>query len=156
MPKHLPNSGGRWAEGEFKPKNPEKYLGDPDSIIYRSSWEREAFKFCDNNPHIVKWASEEIPIPYQKPNPQTGFLENSIYLPDLFVVIDDGNGKLRRELIEIKPKKQTMKSKARKPARRIQEEYTLMVNRLKWEAADHWCKQRNIRFRVLTEDSQFI
>jgi len=83
-------------------------------------------------------------------------LVDSIYLPDLFVVISDEMGEIRRELIEIKPKKQTQKSRARKPLQRANEEYTLMVNRLKWEAAEHWCKQRNIRFRLLTEDDQFL
>lgn len=155
MSKHRP-SGGNWRSGQFIPDNKDKYLGNPNEIFYRSSWEREAFIFCDKNPHVVKWESEEIPIPYQKPNPRTGFLENSIYLPDLFVVLDDGTGELRRELIEIKPKKQTQKSRARNPGRRLDEEYTLMVNRLKWEAADHWCKQRNIKFRVLTENDQFV
>ena len=156
MSKHRPNSGGTWKEGKFTPKNPDKYLGDPEEIFFRSSWEEEAFRFCDNNPHVVKWASEEIAIPYQKPNAKTGNMQNSIYLPDLFVVLDDGHGNLRRELIEIKPKKQTQKSRARKPGRRLQEDYTFMVNRLKWEAADHWCKQRNIRFRLLSEDDQFV
>jgi len=156
MPKHRPTSGGRWAEGQFQPKNPEKYLGDPNQIFFRSSWEQEAFKFCDNNPYIIKWASEEIAIPYRKPSPTTGMLVDSIYLPDLFVVISDEMGEIRRELIEIKPKKQTQKSRARKPLQRANEEYTLMVNRLKWEAAEHWCKQRNIRFRLLTEDDQFL
>jgi len=152
--KHKPS--GKWASGQFIPKNPDKYLGDPSDIIYRSSWEREAFGFCDNNPYVVKWASEEIAIPYQKPDPRTGALKNAIYKPDLFVAIDDGKGNLRRELIEIKPRKQTQKSRARKPARRMVEEYTLMVNKLKWEAADHWCNQRNIKFRLLSENDQFV
>lgn len=156
MPKHTPTGGGKWKQGQFIPKNPDKYLGDVSDILYRSSWELEAFKFCDNNPHVIKWASEEIAIPYVKPSPTTGLPINSIYLPDLFVVLTDGMGEIRRELIEIKPKKQTQKSRARKPGKRLDEEYTLMVNRLKWEAAEHWCKQRNIRFRLLTEDDQFI
>jgi len=156
MSKHRPTSRGKWKEGLFKPRNPEKYLGNVEDIFFRSSWEEEAFKFCDNNPHIVKWASEEIAIPYRKPSPTTGLLIDSLYLPDLFVVISDDRGNLHRELIEIKPKKQTKKSRARKPGQRLDEEYTLMVNRLKWEAAEYWCKQRNIRFRLLTEDDQFV
>lgn len=156
MPKHLPTGQGKWKEGKFIPKNQDKYLGDVNQIYYRSSWELDAFEFCDNNPHVIKWASEEIAIPYRKPSPTSGNLIDSIYLPDLFVVISDQHGNLSRQLIEIKPKKQTQKSKARKPGKRLEEEYTLMVNRLKWEAAEHWCMQRNIQFRLLTEEDQFV
>ena len=54
----------RGYRGSFKPKNPQKYIGDINSITYRSLWERKFMLFCDTNPSIVKWASEEIAIPY--------------------------------------------------------------------------------------------
>jgi len=155
MTKHKPSSRG-WVSGKYTPKHPEKYLGNPNDIVFRSSWEEQAFRFCDLNPHVLYWASEEIAIPYQKPCPRTGTVRNSIYIPDLFVVVVDSNNNIRRELIEIKPKKQTRRSRARKPQRRIQEDYTYFVNKLKWEAAERWCKERNIRFRILTEDEQFV
>ena len=55
------------VQGKFRPKNPEKYKGDPTNIIYRSSWELTVFKYLDTNSSILKWASEEIFIPYRHP-----------------------------------------------------------------------------------------
>ena len=53
--------------GFFRPKNPAKYSGDYKNIIYRSLWERNVFRWCDENPQILKWVSEEVVIPYYYP-----------------------------------------------------------------------------------------
>ena len=145
-----------WVQGKYTPRKPEKYLGDVNSIRYLSSWELEFFKFCDNNPNIIKWASEEIPIHYYKPDPRTGGLVSSIYYPDIFLVLKDKNGNYKKQLIEIKPFKQSKPSKARKPMRRMEEQYTYIVNQHKWDAAEKWCKTKGIEFRVLTEKDQFL
>ena len=50
--------------GTFRPKNPRKYAGDPNNIIYRSTWEARVMNWLDKNPNIITWASEEIAIPY--------------------------------------------------------------------------------------------
>ena len=51
-------------KGKWKPKNLEKYEGNPFNITYRSLWERKAFKWCDENPEVRSWSSEEIIVPY--------------------------------------------------------------------------------------------
>ena len=51
-------------KGKYKPHNPQKYIGDPSNIIYRSMWERKCMKYFDNNPSVIKWSSEELAIPY--------------------------------------------------------------------------------------------
>lgn len=145
-----------WVQGWYTPKRPDKYLGDPNNIRYLSSWELEFFKFCENNPNVIKWASEEIPIHYYKPDPVSGNLISSVYYPDVYLVYKDGEGKLRKRLVEIKPHKQTKPSKARKPLKRAQEQYTHIVNQCKWKAAEEWCKQKGIEFHVLTEKDQFL
>ena len=53
--------------GRFKPKNPQKYAGDPSNIIYRSSWECRVMDWLDKNDDILSWGSEEIAIPYISP-----------------------------------------------------------------------------------------
>jgi hypothetical protein len=146
----------KWVQGWYTVKRPDKYLGDPNDVRYLSSWELDFFKFCDNNPNVIKWASEEIKIPYAKPDPKTGREVFSVYFPDVFLVYKDKKGKLRKALIEIKPHKQTRKSRARKPVKKIQEEYTYIVNQCKWKAAQEWCKQHDIEFRVITEKDQFF
>ena len=55
----------KYYKGKFKPKNLKKYEGDFTKITYRSHWERQVFKWCDNNTNIIGWNSEEIVIPYK-------------------------------------------------------------------------------------------
>lgn len=94
---------GRYAQGFFTPKNPQKYIGT-GKIRYRSGWELTFMNFADNNEKILQWASESIQIPYR--NPLTG--RQTIYIPDFFIVYQNAKGQQIAELIEIKPKKQTM------------------------------------------------
>ena len=44
--------------GRYRVKNPKKYEGDFKKVKYRSLWERQAFKWLDNNPDIIGWNSE--------------------------------------------------------------------------------------------------
>ena len=39
-------------KGRYTLKHPEKYIGDAKKIVYRSLWERQAFKWCENNPKV--------------------------------------------------------------------------------------------------------
>ena len=54
-------------KGRFTPSNFQKYKGDPTKIIYRSLWERKFMVWCDTNPNILEWGSEEFFIPYISP-----------------------------------------------------------------------------------------
>jgi hypothetical protein len=147
----------RWKQGLYTPRYPEKYLGNVNEIFYRSSWELNAFKMLDGNPNVIGWASEEIAIPYAKPMVKGNHLYyiNSIYYPDLYVEYNDAEGNFVRELIEIKPHKQTKPSRARNYSKKLNENYTFQVNKHKWEAAVAWCEKRNIKFSVATEKSIF-
>ena len=88
-------------KGRFKPKHYNKYKGDPTKIIYRSLWERRFMKYCDDNPNILKWSSEEVIIPYRMDD---GSLHR--YFPDFMIEYRDKDGNMQREIIEVKPKKQ--------------------------------------------------
>jgi hypothetical protein len=104
-------------------------------------------RFCDTNDNILQWASESITIPYQ--NPITG--KNTIYVPDFLITYKDKNNQMRAELIEIKPKKQSViesKASARDRA-------AVAVNYAKWDAATKWCRRQGLTFRVVTEDDIF-
>jgi hypothetical protein len=141
------------AKKPYALKNPHKYLGDPKKLLFKSSWEQDAFKVCDNNPNVLEWGYEIIDIPYVAPT-QNGGQRNRIYKPDLYVVTQN-NGKVNKKLIEIKPYKQTVKPRSRKTTTRIYEEYTWMINELKWSAAKEWCRVRNIEFVLSTEREMF-
>lgn len=137
-------------KGKFKPKNYKKYKGDPTKIFYRSLWERRFMVYCDNNPAIIEWGSEEVIIPYKSP------LDQKIhrYFPDFYIKYVNSRGQSIRELIEVKPKKQCSppKQPKRQTRKYLQECATFMINQAKWKAAEEFCKDRRMGFRILTED----
>jgi hypothetical protein len=136
--------------GKFSPKNPAKYLGDPTNIIYRSLWERRVMVHLDENPGVVKWSSEEVVIPYLSP------VDNRWhrYFPDFYVQTKNKQGMLESRILEVKPKSQAVAPKAKKRVTKqyIQEVMTYGINEAKWKAATEYCKDRDWKFMVITED----
>ena len=94
----------RTHKGLFTPRNPTKYLGDSSKIIYRSSWELRLFVYLDSTPAVLQWASEEFSIPYLSP------LDGKVhqYFPDALVVYRDKYNVIQKEIIEIKPYKESV------------------------------------------------
>ena len=136
----------RWANGLYTVTNPDKYVGKRQPR-YRSGWEHSFMRFCDNNDSILQWASESIAIPYR--NPVTGKM--SQYIPDFLITYRTKDNQQRAELIEIKPKKQSIiESKMSSRDRAV-----VAVNYAKWAAAQIWCRKAGLHFRVITEDDLF-
>jgi hypothetical protein len=137
----------RFAQGKFVPTNPAKYIGNK-TPTYRSSWEWTFMKFCDTNPSIQKWASEAVKIPYR--NPLTG--KSTVYVPDFFIQYLDKNNNLNSEIVEIKPSNQAqLESVGKNKTHQAQ----FIQNQAKWSAANLWCKQQGLRFRIVTENDLF-
>jgi hypothetical protein len=136
--------------GLFKPKHPEKYVGDPTNIVYRSSWEAKVMSWLDNNDSIITWASEELFIPYISP------VDNRWhrYFPDFLVKYRTKDNKLSTMMLEVKPKKQTAQPEPqkRKTKQFISEVKTWGVNQAKWKAANEYCLDRGWEFKLITED----
>lgn len=128
----------------YIPVFPEKYAGDPTNIVMRSSWETKFAIWCDKNPQITKWSSEETIIPYVSP------VDGRVHRYFVDFKIRTTNGKVY--LVEIKPKKQTVPPTGRKTKRFLAEAATYMVNQAKWEYAERYAKARDWQFVVLTED----
>ena len=137
----------KFAKGKFTMKHPEKYVGIK-TPIYRSSWEWSFMNFCDTNESIQKWASEAIKIPYR--DPLTG--RQTVYVPDFFIQYVDKLGKMHVELIEIKPASQQILERVGK-SKNNQAQY--IKNQSKWAAANAWCKQQGIKFRILNQNDLF-
>ena len=136
----------KWAQGIYTVKNPQKYVGNTKPR-YRSGWEFTFMTFCDNNDSVLQWASEAVQIPYR--NPLTG--KQTIYVPDFLITYRTRNNTMRAELIEIKPKKQSVvESKTSSRDRAV-----IAVNYAKWDAATKWAKRQGLMFRVITEDQMF-
>jgi hypothetical protein len=137
----------KYAQGIYEVKNVEKYIGK-HKPKYRSGWEFTFMQFCDNNKNVLKWASEAIAIPYM--NPVTGKRAN--YYPDFFVVYQNKYGKQVAEVVEIKPKKQSIIESKVASAR---DRAVVAVNHAKWASAKAYCQQNGFTFRVITEDDLF-
>ena len=136
----------KYAQGIFTPKNSQKYVGK-HAPRFRSGWEQVFMRFCDENDSVLYWASEAMAIPYK--NPFTG--KNTVYIPDFFVVYQNKFGQKLSEVIEIKPKKQSIvESKASN-----RDKMVVALNHIKWAAATAYCKQQGFKFRVINEDQIF-
>jgi len=140
--------GNNFHKGIFTPTNHHKYKGDSSNIIYRSSWELKLMNYLDNNPNVIWWASEEMPIKYISP------VDDKIhrYYPDFIAKMKKRDGSEVVYMIEVKPYKQTLQPvKRRKTKRYINECVTYTINQAKWRAADLFCKENNMVFRIITE-----
>lgn len=141
----------KYLQGFYVPKNPQKYVGDPTKIFYRSSWELKVCVFFDTNPGILKWQSEEVVIPYY--SPADGRTRR--YYVDFTVLYKTRTGETKRAIVEIKPKAQIKAPKIpkRQTKRYINEVTTFITNTAKWEAAKVWADKHNFEFMILDEDS---
>ena len=134
-------------QGRYTIKRPEKYAGDAKKVVFRYLWERQAFKWCENNPKVKMWNSEEVVVPYKS----TVDKKLHRYFVDLLIQMEDKS----TYLVEIKPKKET--SPPKKPKRRtkryINEQLTFIKNQDKWEAAAEFAEHKGWKFQVWTEET---
>lgn len=139
----------KFHKGKYKPKHPEKYVGDVNNIVYRSSWELSFCRWIDNNPAVKKFNMEGVVIPY------VSAVDNKVhrYFVDFILEYEDRKGEVRRALVEVKPHKQTQPPTPPKKKSKyyINEVLTYHVNMSKWKAAIEFCKKNNMDFVVLTE-----
>ena len=120
------------------------------SVEYKSSLERNAFRYADYNKNIVKWSVEPFAIKYLKPT--DGKVHR--YYIDMFLEFKSGD----KFLVEVKSKGETIPPK--KPSRKTDKAIrnyqramqTYLVNQAKWSAARKFADQNNMKFIILTED----
>lgn len=137
-------------QGKFKVKNIKKYQGNVDQIFYRSSWELSVMLWCDNNPNITHWSSEELCIPYLCPTDN----KSHRYFVDFRI----GFSNNQTYIVELKPKKQTIPPEQKSAQKRHRKQYLTEVlsfvkNQAKWKAAEAYAVQRGEIFQVWTEDT---
>lgn len=142
-------------KGKYEPQNPKKYRGDVKSIVYRSSWERRFMYWCDTNPDVLQWASEEIVIPYLCATDK----KNHRYFVDFWLekIVNRETGEKERWIVEVKPSKQTQvpkKTSGKKEASYLKECETWIKNKSKWAAAQEWAKRNGHRFLLVTENTK--
>ena len=132
--------------GIYKVKNPSMYKGNPEKVEYRSMWEKSAMIWLDGREDVEWWNSEEFVVRYYYDVDK----KYRNYLVDLTIKWKNG----KTHLIEIKPKKQTLPPKVKRPQskRALTEAYTWVMNCNKWEAADKIAKDNGWEFIIWTEE----
>jgi len=140
-------------KGHFTPRNPSKYKGNPEGIVYRSLWERAVMVKLDEWEQILEWSSEELSIPYMSP------IDKKVhrYFPDFVVLIKYPDGNTKRVILEVKPKKYCSPPKIpkRKTKRYYGECTEYARNFAKWTAAKALADSQGWGFQLLTEDDIF-
>ena len=130
--------------GRYKVVNTSKYKGDFTNVVYRSLWEKKVFQWCDNNPDVKEWSSEEVVVPYYYDVDK----KYHRYFVDLKIVMKE-----KTILVEIKPAKETEPPTGEKRTKRyINEGLTYIKNMNKWEAANEYAKDRGWEFQIWTEN----
>lgn len=104
--------------------------------------------FLDEHPNVINWGSECVHIPYV--NPLTG--KSTFYVPDFLIKYSDATGTQRVELVEVKPKKETLWEAAKSK----RDKAYVILNTAKWQAAAAWCAKNGVSFRILNEDDIFV
>jgi hypothetical protein len=132
-------------KGIYRPVNPKKYVGNVNKIIYRSLLERRFMVYCDNNPDITMWASEEISIRYYSPIDH----KYHRYFPDFIIKTSKG----KKLLIEVKPYRQCNPPKPPKKKSKsfMRESLEYIKNTAKWSAAMKYCEDNGAEFKLITE-----
>ena len=56
--------------------------------------------YCDQSDNVIEWGSEEVIIPYV--SPLDGRMHR--YFPDFYIKVKESTGRIKKMIIEIKPK----------------------------------------------------
>lgn len=147
---------GRFQSGKYTPQNPDKYIGDINNIIYRSSWERKFSQYCDLNPNILKWSSEPLVIKYWSPIDK----KEHNYYPDYYIKVINSKKEVEEWIIDIKPQSQYKLDKkpeikgciTEKKLKTYNEKLKIWItNRAKFESATRFAKERGYKFGAIDE-----
>lgn len=146
------------AKGRFIPKNPQKYVGNVNKVVFRSSWELMFMKWLDANNAVLRWGSEELSIPYINPIKTAEHQMKggsgpiiSQYYPDFIILYRDTAGNVKKEIVEVKPLHEATAATAKSE----RDKMALAVNTAKWKAASIFAESQGATFRVITEKTMF-
>ena len=144
----------KYKQGYYKLINPSKYVGNPNDVKFRSSWEYAFCSYLDNNDKIIRWGIETLIITYSD-------LRNKVhrYYPDFYYEMKTNDDNLMKKVVvEIKPKVELYPPvKPKNETAKALENYEYSVknhikNKIKWSAAEDYCKKRGMEFVIITEE----
>lgn len=152
-----PTHKSGYRQGYYTLTNPDKYIGDPRKIIYRSSWEYRFCRYCDTSLSVSKWSSEPIGVKYISP---IDHKEHTYYV-DFYMRIMEGDTPIDC-FVEVKPKASLempiLEGKNVTTKKLKNYNYALktyIINRAKFAAAKAYAEGRGYKFIVVTEDFLF-
>lgn len=129
--------------GYYYPLNPEKYVAESKTIIYKSSLEQRFMLYLDKNSSIRWWKYEPFPIKYF--DASTNKVRK--YYIDFVIAVKGNPDKIF--YCEIKSKKETIKPKN---PNNVADNLLYLKNISKWKAAKQYCASKGYGFLVITED----
>lgn len=146
-------TSGKYHSGKYNLKNPEKYISDPNNIIYRSSLEFRFCRYADMEPNVIKWGCECLTITYKDK-----YGKPHRYYPDFYLeTLNRETNAYSRIVVEIKPYAETVmpiipeKITLKKLQSLEYQVKTYEKNVRKWNAATEWCAARGMIFKRVTE-----
>lgn len=151
-----PTTKSKFRQGYYILNNPDKYIGDPTKIIYRSSWEYKFCRYCDDSTNVLKWSSEPFPIKYISP---IDGKEHDYYIDFYMRGIKDGQE--IDYLVEVKPAASLLKpvfEGIQTMAKLKNFNYaakTFIINTAKFSAAKAHAESIGYKFIIVTEDFLF-
>ena len=163
-----PNNSN-YHQGNYIPTNKDKVikLNNQGGVYFRSSLERKLMIYLDNNPDIIRWASESIEIPYISEEYANGEVVNKQrrYYPDFYYEINTG-GNIKRVIAEVKPKSEVDDVNLLKEGNfKLPEKYSFgklkslkykfelaKKNLCKFETMIEYCKQKGMTFIIITDE----
>jgi Straboviridae/Kyanoviridae head completion nuclease len=144
----------KYKQGLYNATNPDKYIGNPLDIKFRSSWEYAFCKYLDLNEKILKWACEQPIITYSD-------LRNKVhrYYPDFYyeIMVNGDSMNYERVIVEVKPASELFPPEQPKneSAKALENfEYSVRThikNKLKWNAAEEYARRNKMKFVIITE-----
>ena len=127
-----------------------KVIDEEILVNYRSGLELKCLRYCDLNKYIKRYSLEPFCIPYVSPVDN----KRHRYFIDFFIEFQNG----QKFLVEVKSSGETREPK--KPGKKTEKAIlnyqkalqTFAVNTAKWKAAEVFCKEKGMRFIILTEN----
>lgn len=156
----------RYKQGNYIPENKDKVikLNSKGGIYYRSGYELKIYRYLDINENVIKWGAEFICIPYKKykwKKTKWGELVKKTsdhrYFPDVYYELKNSDNSISKIVAEIKPYSEVKEPNIPKKATKKQLEnfeYAINMwntNQFKWEQAIEYCKNRDMKFVIITE-----
>ena len=132
----------------YRPMNPNKYVGNLNEIIMRSSWESKLAFFLDSTETVLKWGSEIKAIPYYS------IVDKRIrkYFPDFWAIVKQSDGTEKKFIVEVKPNSQINQPRLGKDKKKyIEAMITWQRNQDKWLAAKQFAQKNGFEFMIFDE-----